>query len=106
MGRFPVRPPDQLASLKPAHEPAASAPVRAFRDGVLTPTGLADDADGLEVADTLSVFVDGVRLVGPADVRAAGEPLAFTPVEHYRGCAPARRVVWWRLRSGGSGRSG
>ena len=89
VGRFPVQPPDQLARLTPAHEPAATAPILTFRNGVLTPTGLADDAEGLEAADTLSVFIDGVRLVGPADVLAAGELLAFAPV----GPAPTLRFA-------------
>ena len=89
VGRFPVEPPDQLARLTPAHEPAPTAPLQTFRDGVLTPTGLAHDAEGLEAADTLSVFVDGVRLVGPADVAAPGDPLAFAPV----GPEPALRFA-------------
>lgn len=89
VGRYPVQPGDELALLTSAHEPAAIAPVRSFRDGVLTPTGLAGDAAGLEAADTLSVFVDGVRLVGQHDVLAAGNALAFEPV----GPAPTLRFA-------------
>ena len=58
----------------------------------------------LEAADTLSVFVDGVPLVGPVDVGAAGGPLEFAPV----GPAPTLRFAdtsrpsegeEWELRS-------
>lgn len=80
VGRFPVDQPDDLARLTPAHEPGPERPTGRFRDGVLTPTALAHDTAGVEAADTLSVFVDGVRLVGPADVAAAGDPLPFAPV--------------------------
>lgn len=89
IGRFPVRAPDELARLTAAHEPAATTPTPTYRAGVLTPTALAHDAEGLEAADTLSVFVDGVRLVGPADVGAAGGSLAFAPV----GPAPTLRFA-------------
>ena len=75
-GRFPVAAPDQLAALTALHEPAPAAQSTGHRDGILTPTGLAHDPEGLASADTLSVFVDGIRLVGPPDPLAPGAALA------------------------------
>ncbi len=91
IGRFPLRSPDEAARLTAAHEPDPSGANGAerFRDGVLTPTGLAHDPDGTETADTISVFVDGVRLVGPPEVAGGGAELAFAPV----GPSPTLRLA-------------
>lgn len=78
-GRFPVAAPDRLAALTALHEPAEAPRITRYRDGILTPTALAHDSEGLTAADTLSVFVDGVRLVGPADPLASGAPLDVAP---------------------------
>jgi hypothetical protein len=90
VGRFPVGPPDDLARLTDIHEPGPAPTAHGVRHGVLTPTALAHDPAGLEGADSISVLVDGVVLVGPdADTGGGADPLRPAPV----GPAPALRFA-------------
>ncbi|SDZ14847.1 Phage tail protein (Tail_P2_I) [Micromonospora pattaloongensis] len=79
-GRLPLAPPDAFATLTDLHEPAPPPAPDAGRARMLTPTALAQDPDAVERADSLTVLVDGVRVVGADPEPAAGDDLAVQPV--------------------------
>ena len=90
-----VRDPAALATgLTAAHEPDERPAMgnggdRSRVHRLLTPTTLAADGDGIEAADNLSLFIDGVLVVGQTTAPEIDGPLAYQAA----GRAPVLRLA-------------
>ncbi|MCB9947527.1 MAG: hypothetical protein H6842_06845 [Rhodospirillaceae bacterium] len=77
---LPAAPAAALGALTAIHEPPCRAAGGPVRHGLLTPTALAADGDAVEAADTVSLHVDGVQVVGPPLPDLGRGDLGFRPV--------------------------
>jgi hypothetical protein len=80
VGQMPLTRPDATGGLTARHEPAVASEPPQFYYGMLTPTTLAADGDAVEAADNLSVYVDGVPVIGPRLTAMTTGALAFAPL--------------------------
>jgi len=80
VGRREILCPEATGGLTAAHEPDAARPVSKPKYDLLTPTDLAADGDAAEQDDNLTVFVDGVRLVGQKAPPVDRRPVTILPV--------------------------
>jgi len=80
VGRREMVSPEATGGLTAAHEPNTTLPVSKPKYDLLTPTDLAADGDAAEQDDNLTVFVDGVRLVGQKAPPVDRRPVEILPV--------------------------